>query len=39
MEKWNSVCGYIHEGPLPQDFVCPVCNYSQRYFEVREETD
>ncbi len=26
MEIWKcSVCGYIHEGPLPEDFKCPVC--------------
>ena len=26
MEKWRcTVCGYIHEGPLPADFVCPTC--------------
>lgn len=26
METWKcSVCGYIHEGPLPEDFKCPVC--------------
>ncbi|MBQ7058370.1 MAG: 4Fe-4S binding protein [Firmicutes bacterium] len=26
MEMWKcSVCGYIHEGPLPEDFRCPVC--------------
>ena len=26
MEKWKcTVCGYIHEGPLPEDFKCPVC--------------
>ncbi len=25
-EKWKcSVCGYIHEGPLPDNFKCPVC--------------
>ena len=25
-EIWKcSVCGYIHEGPLPEDFRCPVC--------------
>ena len=25
-EKWQcSVCGYVHEGPLPEDFTCPVC--------------
>ena len=27
LEIWKcSVCGYIHEGPLPDDFRCPVCN-------------
>ena len=36
MEKWNcSVCGYIHEGPLPADFVCPVCKHPQRSPEKR----
>ena len=26
MEKWRcTVCGYIHEGPLPADVVCPKC--------------
>lgn len=26
MEKWKcTVCGYIHEGPLPEGFTCPVC--------------
>ncbi len=26
MEKWKcTVCGYIHEGPLPADFICPRC--------------
>lgn len=25
-EKWKcSICGYIHEGPLPADFICPLC--------------
>ena len=25
-EAWKCpVCGYIHEGPLPQDFICPRC--------------
>ncbi|MBR2903722.1 MAG: flavin reductase [Clostridia bacterium] len=27
-EKWVcSVCGYVHEGPLPEDFVCPWCKH------------
>lgn len=26
MEKWKcSVCGYVHEGSLLEDFICPVC--------------
>lgn len=26
MEKWKcTVCGYIHEGPMTEDFICPVC--------------
>ncbi|MGI5963874.1 MAG: 4Fe-4S binding protein [Lawsonibacter sp.] len=26
-EKWKcTVCGYIHEGPLPSDFTCPRCH-------------
>ncbi len=26
MEKWKcTVCGYIHEGPLTDGFICPVC--------------
>lgn len=25
-EQWKcTVCGYLHEGPLPEDFICPVC--------------
>ena len=26
MESWKcTVCGYIHEGPLPENFICPRC--------------
>lgn len=26
MEKWKCpICGYVHEGPLPEGFTCPVC--------------
>lgn len=28
-----SICGYEHEGPLPQDFVCPVCRQGADKFE------
>ncbi|MCD7767271.1 MAG: hypothetical protein LUH06_00520 [Oscillospiraceae bacterium] len=38
MEKWKcTVCGYIHEGPLPEDFVCPVCKVPASKFEKIED--
>lgn len=38
MEKWKcSVCGYIHEGPLPEGFTCPVCRQPASVFEKIEE--
>ncbi len=38
MEKWKcTVCGYIHEGPLPADFVCPRCKQPASVFEKIEE--
>ena len=38
MEKWKcKVCGYVHEGPLPEDFVCPVCKQPASMFEKIEE--
>lgn len=37
MEKWKcSVCGYVHEGPLPEGFICPVCKKPAEVF-VKEE--
>lgn len=32
------VCGHIVVGPKAPD-VCPVCKYSQAYFEVHQEND
>ena len=33
-EKWQcSICGYIHEGPLPADFTCPVCKQPASVFK------
>ena len=33
MEKWKcSVCGYIHEGPLPEGYKCPVCKVGTNKF-------
>ena len=38
MEKWKcSVCGYIHEGPLPEGFTCPVCKQPASVFVRVEE--
>ncbi len=28
-----SVCGYVHEGPLPDDFTCPICSVGKDKFE------
>ncbi len=37
-EKWKcSVCGCIHEGPLPPDFKCPVCGQGADKFVKVEE--
>lgn len=34
MEKWKcTICGYIHEGALPDDFKCPICNQPASVFE------
>ena len=27
------ICGYVHEGPLPDDFVCPWCKHPAEDFE------
>ncbi len=33
-EKWVcSVCGYVHEGPLPEDFICPWCKHPASDFK------
>ena len=38
MEKWKcSVCGYIHEGPMTDDFVCPICKQPASVFRKVEE--
>lgn len=34
MEKWRcTICGYVHEGPLPADFSCPRCKKPASFFE------
>ena len=38
MEKWKcSVCGYIHEGPMDEDFKCPICKQPASKFVKIEE--
>ncbi len=41
METWKcSVCGYIHEGPLPEDFKCPVCKQpASKFVKVEPEAE
>ena len=34
VEKWVcKVCGYVHEGPMPDDFICPWCKHPASDFE------
>ncbi|MBP6887296.1 MAG: 4Fe-4S binding protein [Oscillospiraceae bacterium] len=38
MEKWKcGVCGYVHEGPLPEGFTCPRCGQPASAFVKMEE--
>ena len=40
MAKYRcSVCGYIHEGELTDDFKCPVCKQPASVFELLEEKE
>ena len=33
-ERWRcTICGYIYEGALPADFVCPLCGVGAENFE------
>ena len=38
MEKWKcTICGYIHEGPMTEDFKCPKCKQGADKFVKIEE--
>lgn len=40
MERYRcKVCGYIHEGPLPENFKCPKCKQPASVFEKIEEKE
>ncbi len=30
------VCGYVHQGPVPDDFVCPICGVDASHFKKRK---
>jgi flavin reductase (DIM6/NTAB) family NADH-FMN oxidoreductase RutF/rubredoxin/flavodoxin len=37
IERWVcKICGYVHEGPLPDDYVCPICKHGKDVFEKME---
>lgn len=39
-EKWKcSICGYVHEGPLDENFICPRCKHSASVFKKIEDGD
>lgn len=36
-EQWKcAVCGHVHEGPLADDFICPICKQPASVFEKAE---
>lgn len=38
MAKWKcKICGYVHEGDLPENFTCPICKQPASAFEKIEE--
>ena len=39
LEKWKcSVCGYVHEGPMTDDFRCPVCKQpAEKFVKIEED--
>lgn len=39
MEKWKcTVCGYIHEGNISEDYICPICKTTKFKFVMEEKT-
>ena len=40
VESWVcKVCNYVHEGPLPEDFICPWCKHGTEVFEKVQNED
>ena len=39
MKKYRcKICGYIHEGEMDEDFVCPLCGVGKELFEEVKES-
>lgn len=39
-ETWVcKICNYVHEGPLPEDFICPWCKHGVEAFEKAQTED
>lgn len=30
------ICGYVHEGPVPDDFICPICGVDASHFKQKK---
>lgn len=40
MERWIcKVCGYVHDGPMEEGFLCPRCKHPASAFERIEDRD
>lgn len=38
MEKWVcTVCDFVLEGELPEDYICPICSETAEVFEKVED--
>lgn len=38
-EVWVcDVCGYVHDGPISEDFICPICGMPYKYFKKINKT-
>ncbi len=37
-ETWVcDVCGYVHKGPLPKGFICPICGMDESHFQKKRK--
>ncbi len=34
-ETWVcTICNYVHKGPIPDDFICPICKHGKKDFKM-----